>query len=75
MTNGKGVAVDILKINADGSMKLTAETDIGGAHSTLKAQGFELGWTHQGKDTVDGSMRRSSAPRASGGTPAGATTS
>lgn len=55
MTNGKGVAVDILKINADGSMKLTAETDIGGAHSTLKAQGFELGWTHQGKDTVDGS--------------------
>ena len=55
LTNGKGVAVDILKINADGAMKLTAETDIGGAHSTLKAQGFELGWTHQGMDTVDGS--------------------
>lgn len=55
LTNGKGVEVDIVKITADGSMKLTAETDIGGAHSTLKAQGFELGWTHQGMDTVDGS--------------------
>lgn len=55
LTNGKGVAVDIVKINADGAMKLTAETDIGGAHSTLKAQGFEQGWTHQGMDTVDGS--------------------
>lgn len=55
LDNGKGVAVDIIKINADGAMKLSAETDIGGAHSTLKAQGFEQGWTHQGMDTVDGS--------------------
>jgi Ca2+-binding RTX toxin-like protein len=55
LTNGKGVAVNIVKVNNDGAMKLTAETDIGGAHSTLKAQGFEQGWTHQGMDTVDGS--------------------
>ena len=52
--NGKGVEVEIEKVFADGAMKLTAETDIGGAHSTLKAQGFEQGWTHEGKDTVSG---------------------
>ena len=55
LDNGKGVEVKIVKVFADGAMKLTAETDIGGAHSTLKAQGFEQGWTHQGMDTVDGS--------------------
>ncbi|MFT4015039.1 MAG: calcium-binding protein [Paracoccus sp. (in: a-proteobacteria)] len=55
LTNGKGVEVKITKVFSDGTMKLTAETDIGGAHSTLKTQGFEQGWTHQGMDTVDGS--------------------
>lgn len=53
-TNGKGVAVNIQSIKADGDMKLSAQTNIGGASSTLTAQGFELGWTHQGKDTVSG---------------------
>lgn len=53
-TNGKGVEVKIQSIKADGSMTLGAETDIGGAHSTLSATGFEIGWTHQGKDTVSG---------------------
>lgn len=53
--NGLGVAVQIKKISAEGSMNLSAETDLGGAHSKLTAQGFEHGWTHEGKDTVDGS--------------------
>lgn len=54
LANGKGVAVNIQSIKADGDMKLSAQTDIGGARSTLTAQGFEHGWTHEGKDTVSG---------------------
>jgi Ca2+-binding RTX toxin-like protein len=51
--NSGGVAVNIQRVNSDGSMRLTAETDIGGAHSKLIAQGFEQGW-HEGRDTVSG---------------------
>lgn len=56
--NSGGVEVKILNIKADGAMKLTAETDIGGAHSKLTAQGFEQGWTHEGRDTVSGASAK-----------------
>ena len=52
--NGKGVEVNIVKVNTTGDFRLTAETDIGGAHSTLDARNIEQGWTHEGKDTVSG---------------------
>ena len=52
--NGKGVEVNIVKVNTAGDFRLTAETDIGGAHSTLDARNIEQGWTHEGKDTVSG---------------------
>lgn len=52
--NGKGVAVNVVKVNAAGDFRLTAETDIGGAKSTLDARNIEQGWTHEGKDTVSG---------------------
>lgn len=52
--NSGGVEVTVSKVNADGSFKGSAWTDIGGAHSTLKFQGFEQGWTHEGRDTVSG---------------------
>lgn len=53
--NSNGVEVKILKVDAKGGMKGSSFTDYGGAHSTLKFQGFEQGWTHEGKDFVDGS--------------------
>ena len=52
--NSGGVAVNITKVFADGAMRGGAVTDIGGARSTLAFQGFEQGWTHEGRDTVSG---------------------
>lgn len=51
--NGRGVQVEV-NGSVDGQMRLTASTDIGGARSTLTANNFELGWTHEGRDTVSG---------------------
>lgn len=53
--NGKGVQVTVNKIFEDGAMRGTAITDLGGERSTLRFQGFEQGWTHEGKDVVSGS--------------------
>ncbi|MFT4013009.1 MAG: hypothetical protein QM682_06330 [Paracoccus sp. (in: a-proteobacteria)] len=52
--NSGGVAVNVNRVRADGAMVGGAETDIGGAQSTLRFQGFEMGWTHEGQDTVSG---------------------
>lgn len=52
--NGKGVDVTVNKVFDGGSMRGTAFTDLGGERSTLRFQGFEQGWTHEGKDVVSG---------------------
>lgn len=52
--NGTGVRVNINKVFEDGAMRGTAITDLGGERSTLRFQGFEQGWTHEGKDVVSG---------------------
>lgn len=52
--NSNGVEVKISKVDAAGSMTGSSFTDYGGSRSTLKFQGFELGWTHEGKDYVSG---------------------
>lgn len=51
----RGVEVQVHHIRADAAMRITAETTIGGPLSTLRADGFELLWTHAGNDTVDAS--------------------
>lgn len=53
--NGPGVEVDILRVMADGRTSGIAETTIGGAKSTLKYFEMEQTWTHEGRDTIDGS--------------------
>lgn len=52
--NGKGVNVYVHKIFEDGAIKGSAITDLGGERSKLIFQGFEQGWTHEGKDVVSG---------------------
>ena len=50
----RGVEVKLTKVGADSSFAGHAETTIGGSASVKFAQ-FELGWTHAGNDTIDGS--------------------
>jgi Ca2+-binding RTX toxin-like protein len=52
--NSGGVDVEVTKVSADAAVTGTSFTDIGGARSTLRFQGFEQGWTHEGRDTVSG---------------------
>ena len=52
--NSNGVEVKISKVDAAGSLTGSSFTDYGGSRSTLKFQGFEQGWTHEGRDTVSG---------------------
>lgn len=52
--NSEGVEVKIKSVASDGSMKGSSFTDMGGPRSTLKFEGFEQGWTHEGKDFVNG---------------------
>ncbi|MFT4013727.1 MAG: hypothetical protein QM682_10045 [Paracoccus sp. (in: a-proteobacteria)] len=52
--NSDGVEVTVTRVNADGSTRGSAWTDIGGAHSDLRFQGFEMIWTHEGRDTING---------------------
>lgn len=47
----RGVSVTINSIGAEGTFKGSAQTNIGGS-SSLRFQEFELGWTHEGNDTV-----------------------
>ncbi|RCW84106.1 calcium-binding protein [Paracoccus lutimaris] len=52
-----GTTVDIDVIRADGAMTGTGTVRINAAGDTDTAsfRGFELGWTHQGNDTIDAS--------------------
>lgn len=53
--NSQGVAVTIKNVAGDGSTDGSAFTNIGGARSNLYFRQFETVWTHQGRDTIDGS--------------------
>lgn len=50
----QGASVTIHGIISDNSMNLTARVATADGFSVLRAQGFELGWTHEGDDTVSG---------------------
>lgn len=50
----QGVSVTVHGIISDNSMNLTARVVTADGFSVLRAQGFELGWTHEGDDTVSG---------------------
>jgi Ca2+-binding RTX toxin-like protein len=56
--NSGGVQVSVTKVSPTTAMTGTSFTDVGGARSTLKFQGFEQGWTHEGRDTVSGADAR-----------------
>ncbi|SMO65913.1 calcium-binding protein [Paracoccus laeviglucosivorans] len=53
--NSPGVAVKINWVAEGGSFAGTSQTDFGGARSTLQYYGMEQLWTHEGRDTIDGS--------------------
>lgn len=53
--NSTGVSVKINSVTNDGSTQGSASTSIGGATSKLTFSQFETVWTHQGRDTIDGS--------------------
>lgn len=50
----QGAVVTVHGVIADGSMNLTARVETADGFSVLRAQAFELGWTHEGDDTVSG---------------------
>ena len=53
---GGHVVINNIRANGEGfNGTATVGTDNAGGYSTLKFQGFEQGWTHEGDDTIDGS--------------------
>ena len=50
----EGASVEILRVFEDSSMNLDAYVKSASGISKLYAQRFELGWTHEGDDTVSG---------------------
>lgn len=60
-SNGVGTPggrVTITTIRADGAFAGTATVGTGDGEARLRFQGFELGWTHMGDDTLDASGAR-----------------
>ncbi|SMO57425.1 calcium-binding protein [Paracoccus laeviglucosivorans] len=53
--NSAGVQVNITSIDNAGSFAGNSATTIGGARSTLQYSQIEQLWTHEGRDTIDGS--------------------
>lgn len=53
-TGVAGLRAEIYSVNGAGSMSGGASTTIGGSAS-VRFAGFELGWTHEGNDTLDAS--------------------
>lgn len=56
--NVAGGHVTITATRQWGDFQGTAEVGNGSGVSTLRFQGFEQGWTHEGDDTIDGSAAR-----------------